>query len=47
MADVLIKYSCGCGFKTENMEEAIEHCDNRGHSLTVLGTIRNQTNPKK
>lgn len=40
MAAVLVTYSCGCGYHTENQKEAIKHSDAKKHTLTVLGTIR-------
>lgn len=39
MASVSIKYGCGCGYRTDKLEEAIKHSDQDNHSLTVLGTI--------
>ena len=40
MADVDITYGCGCGFKTVRAEAAVEHSDDKQHTLTVLGTIK-------
>jgi len=40
MADVDITYGCGCGFKTRRLEAAVEHSDDKHHSMTVLGTIK-------
>jgi len=40
MADINITYSCGCGYKTLIIDEAITHSDEKQHSLTVLGTIK-------
>lgn len=42
MASVDIKFTCGCGFSTAKLEEAVKHCDERKHSLTVLGIIRKE-----
>ena len=42
-ATIKITYTCGCGFKTEELDEAVEHAEKRNHSLTVMGTI---TKPK-
>jgi len=40
MASVNVKYSCGCGYSTKKLEEAVKHSDKEHHSLTVLGEIR-------
>ena len=40
MAVVSVKYQCGCKYSTEKPEEAVKHCDDRQHTLTVLGTIQ-------
>lgn len=40
MASVNIDYNCGCGFTTRKLEEATEHADSNGHSLTVCGNIK-------
>ena len=39
MIKVDIKYTCGCGFSTRKQSEANTHCNNKGHTLTVYGTI--------
>jgi len=39
MATVKVKFQCGCGYQTKNVEEAVKHSDEKHHSLTVLGTI--------
>ena len=39
--EVAVKYNCGCGFITMSAEEAVAHSKATGHSLAVLGTIRN------
>ena len=39
MAKISIKYSCGCGFSTENILEAVVHSDTCKHSLDVNGRI--------
>ena len=39
MAKVNIKYSCGCGYQTENIAEAVLHSDQNKHSLDVIGRI--------
>ena len=43
MATTDIRYSCGCGFRTDKVEEAVKHSDERKHTLTVLGTIQPET----
>lgn len=41
MADVNIKYACGCGFSTNDLEKAIAHVEKTGHTLTsITGTIK-------
>ena len=40
MASVIIRYTCGCGFTTYELEAAIKHSDERNHTLTVLGEVR-------
>ena len=37
---VRINYNCGCGFKTNELTEAANHCLQTGHQLSVLGTIK-------
>ena len=39
-ADIQIQYTCGCGFRTEKLDEAVKHVKKTGHSMTVLGMIR-------
>lgn len=39
MAEVKVRYNCGCGFTTDNLLEAVLHSDNLKHSLDVIGTI--------
>lgn len=39
MAKIQVSYNCGCGFRTENLAEAVIHSDTTNHSLTVVGTI--------
>ena len=39
MAEVNIKYCCGCGFTTTNLAEAVLHSDLNKHSLDVVGRI--------
>lgn len=40
MATVNIKVPCGCGYTATNLEEAVRHADETGHTLTVLGTVK-------
>ena len=44
MASVRITYFCGCGFRTEALEAAIRHSEEKMHTLDVHGII---TSPKK
>jgi len=39
-AAIQIKYTCGCGFRTDKLDEAVQHVEKTGHSMTVLGMIR-------
>ncbi len=39
MAKVNISYNCGCGFRTDNIAEAVLHSDIMNHTLTVVGDI--------
>lgn len=34
-----VVYQCGCGFKSDSKEPAVEHVRKTGHTLTVYGTI--------
>lgn len=40
MTKVNITYTCGCGFRTTVLEEAVKHSQATNHVLTVLGDIR-------
>jgi len=40
MASIQIKYSCGCGYATKLLEEAVKYSDDKKHTLTVLGEIK-------
>ncbi len=41
MAEVSIKYACGCGFTTHNIEEAMDHVVTTGHTITsITGVIK-------
>ncbi len=39
---VKIRFNCGCGFKTERIEEAIRHSKEQGHTLSVQGEIKKE-----
>jgi len=41
-----IKYNCGCGYTTSDMDEAISHSDHFGHTIPVLGYVVPSTNSK-
>lgn len=36
---VSLKVSCGCGFKTEKLEEAVKHSEESRHQLTIGGSV--------
>lgn len=41
MAEINIKYACGCGFTTYVLQEAIDHVEKTGHTISsIVGTIR-------
>jgi len=40
MANVTIRYSCGCGAHMPKTEDALAHCDKMCHIITVSGIIR-------
>ncbi len=39
MASVNIQYNCGCGYRTQKLEAAADHCDETHHVITVQGNI--------
>jgi len=39
MAQIQVKYRCGCGFTTNDPEKAVEHSDHNKHTIPVLGYI--------
>lgn len=41
-----VAYQCGCGYRTELLAQAMEHVRKTGHSMKVLGEIR-ETEPRK
>ena len=40
MVKVTLRYECGCGYKTENQDEAIDHCVQKGHTLDIKGMVK-------
>jgi len=34
-----INHRCGCGFLTRDIDKAVAHCKDTGHTLTTSGTI--------
>lgn len=47
MAEIKVIYTCGCGFKTENLLEAVLHSDTLKHSLDATGTIQKEIKKNK
>ena len=47
MAKITVQYSCGCGFKTDNILEAVLHSDKMGHTLEATGQIRKEGGKKE
>lgn len=39
MASVNIQYNCGCGYRTQKLEAAVNHCGETQHVITVQGNI--------
>lgn len=39
MASISIQYNCGCGYRSKVLEAAANHCDEKGHVITVQGNI--------
>jgi hypothetical protein len=39
LAKLNIVYNCGCRFLTHDINEAIKHCDETGHDMSVHGII--------
>ena len=39
MASTDIQYNCGCGYKTDKLEAAANHSDQRQHVMTAQGNI--------
>jgi len=41
VAEVNIKYACGCGFTTYTLQKAIDHVEKTGHTISaIVGTIK-------
>lgn len=34
-----IKYGCGCGFSTRDVDRAAAHCKSTSHTLSISGTV--------
>lgn len=47
MATVKISFNCGCGYRTENIAEAVLHADTANHSLDVVGRITKDQKKKE
>lgn len=45
-ATIRISYNCGCGFRTDNIAEALLHSDTEHHSLDVVGRITKEKEVK-
>lgn len=41
MIETDIKVSCGCGFKSQLIPDGIIHTTNTGHTVQILGQIKN------
>ena len=39
MVKLTISFNCGCGFKTPDILVAIQHAQDKGHSLDANGMI--------
>jgi hypothetical protein len=40
MANVIISFECGCGWKTSDPVSAVRHSETNSHSLTIKGEVR-------
>ena len=40
MAKSSVTYVCGCGYRTRKSSEAEEHCDTKGHTMFVSGSVQ-------
>jgi len=39
MVKIKYRYTCGCGFNTEQEEKALEHVKETGHIMDVKGSV--------
>ena len=42
-ASITIKINCGCGFRTDSVNEAADHAILKGHTLHVAGEVTRTT----
>lgn len=35
-----VRFSCGCGFNCDRGREAVSHCEETKHTLTVNGIVK-------
>lgn len=49
MASVKVKLNvnCGCRLKATSLEEAKNHCEKTGHTITILGEVRSTASKKQ
>lgn len=40
MATNNVKYSCGCGYSTKKVDEAVRHSDENNHTMFATGEIK-------
>jgi len=43
MAITVVRFNCGCRFKTEKVAEAVAHVEKTGHTLEVRGDMKSST----
>jgi hypothetical protein len=43
MAITVVRFNCGCRFKTEKVAEAVAHVEKTGHTLEVRGYMKSST----
>jgi len=46
MVKIITKYTCGCGFRTISLEEALLHSERKHHSLNIQEVIQKDSQPK-
>ena len=44
MADVIVYANCGCGYRTERLEEAEKHSDSEHHKMVISGAVSRAKN---